>query len=237
VESALELAFTVDVLFTMVPNGKIVADIYEAINSAIRQEWIWIDMSTISPRESRELAVLVKQKGGAFLDAPVVKSRAAAVEGKLGIYVGGPEKVFTKIKPLLECMGANVLYLGDNGSGLVMKLCHNLLVAQIQNGVNESLALARKLCGIDPTDFAKAISCGGGQNFYLDSKANVIAKEDFTAAFSAANMNKDITLASDLAKEAGLSLEGLDLVRRRYQELMERGLGSQDFSVSWKLFS
>jgi 3-hydroxyisobutyrate dehydrogenase len=236
-ESARALAGAVDVIFTMLPNGSIVFNIYDSIKDLIHNGQIWVDMSTISPKESREIAYLVRKKDGSFLDAPVVRSRAAAVDGKLGIYVGGPKESYLKIRAFLECMGSNIVHLGENGSGLVMKLCHNMLVGQIQNGVNESLALARRVCGISPTGFAQAISYGGGQNFYLDSKAAIIEEGDFTASFSAANMNKDINLASELAVEAGLTLDGLELVRRRYREIMDRNLGSMDFSVSWQLFS
>jgi 3-hydroxyisobutyrate dehydrogenase len=236
-ENARELVSASDLVFSMVPNGTIVGEIYESVKTALRPGLIWADLCTIAPRESRNIAALVRERGAVFLDTPVVKSRAAALEGKLGIYAGGPEEAFEKIKPFLECMGAAVLYLGDNGMGLVMKLCHNMLVAQIQNGVNESLALARKLCGISPSAFARAAACGGAQNFYLDSKAPSIEKEDFSPAFSTANLNKDINLASELAAEAGLSLPGLDLVRERCHEMMARGLGPLDFSSSWKLFS
>jgi 3-hydroxyisobutyrate dehydrogenase-like beta-hydroxyacid dehydrogenase len=72
-------------------------------------------------------------------------------------------------------MGENIIRMGDNGKGLIMKICHNALVSQIQNGVNETSALAARN-GIDILTYAEAISYGGGQNFYLDSKKNAIAK-------------------------------------------------------------
>ena len=79
------------------------------------------------------------------------------------------------MRPILSYMGENVIRMGDNGKGLVMKICHNALVSQIQNGVNETSTLAAAN-GIDIMTFAQAISYGGGQNFYLDSKKEPISK-------------------------------------------------------------
>lgn len=94
---------------------------------------------------------MVKKTGAQFIDAPVVKSKPAAIAGKLGIYVGGDEDVYEKMRPILLYMGENVIRMGGNGKGLVMKICHNALVTQIQNGVNETLTLAQKTASPSPT--------------------------------------------------------------------------------------
>ena len=99
----------------------------------------------------------------------MVKSKAAAIAGKLGIYVGCDASLYEKIRPILLYMGENVIRMGENGAGLVMKICHNALVSQIQNGVNETATLAAAN-GIDILTFAEAISYGGGQNSYLDNQ-------------------------------------------------------------------
>lgn len=93
--------------------------------------------------------------------------------------MGGEEAVYEAMRPILLYMGEHVIRMGENGKGLVMKICHNALVSQIQNGVNETVTLAAAN-GIDIRTFAEAISYGGGQNFYLDSKKEPIAKEDYT---------------------------------------------------------
>ena len=111
---------------------------------------------------------------------------ALVIAGKLGIYVGGSEEAYEKMKPVLLYMGENVIRLGDNGKGLVMKICHNALVSQIQNGVNETSTLAG-LNGIDILTFAQAISYGGAGNWYLDSKKDALSREDYTTAFSIEN--------------------------------------------------
>ncbi|MCR5041257.1 MAG: NAD(P)-dependent oxidoreductase, partial [Clostridia bacterium] len=162
---ALELAEKSDVIITMVPKSEHSRGVCESILPALGPGKIYIDMSTISPDVSVEISEKVKSTGAQFADCPVVKSRPAALKGELGIYAGCDEELFPVIEPVLRYMGTTVIYMGKNGMGLVMKLCHNTLVAQIQNGVNETLALANRF-GIDAYRFHEAVVCGGAQNFY-----------------------------------------------------------------------
>ena len=232
--SCRDLAAKAEIIISMVPKSEHSRAVCEEIFPELGEGKIWIDMSTIDPEVSREIAGTVKKTGASFLDAPVVKSRPAAEAGKLGIYVGGSEEDFHKVLPVLAYMGENIIRMGDNGSGLVMKICHNALVSQIQNGVNETAALAEKN-GIDIMTFAEAISYGGGQNFYLDSKKEVIRKEDYTTAFSVANMHKDVHICLHMAEECGLPMPGEENAAKVYDEAMEKGYGSEDFSATIKV--
>ena len=155
-----EVAQQSDVFITMVPRSEHSRAVYEEILPVLCEGKTCIDMSTIDPSVSVEIADRVRKTGAEFIDAPVVKSKPAAIAGKLGIYVGGPQEVYEKMRPILLYMGENVIRLGDNGKGLVMKICHNALVSQIQNGVNETSTLAA-LNGIDILTYAQAISYGG----------------------------------------------------------------------------
>ena len=229
-----EVASKADVIITMVPKSEHSKAVYTEILDELDETKTCIDMSTIDPKVSVEISKMVATKGALFMDAPVVKSRPAAEAGKLGIYVGGSKEGYEKILPILSYMGENIIHMGDNGKGLVMKICHNALVSQIQNGVNETSTLA-SLNGIDMETFAKAISYGGGQNFYLDSKKEVIAKEDFTTAFSVANMHKDVHICLNLADELNFKMPGEENVVKVYDKAMEEGLGNLDFSATVKV--
>ena len=231
--SAAELASRSDVVITMVPKSEHVRAVYEEVLPVLDETKICIDMSTIDPAVSVEVSEKVRAKGADFFDAPVVKSRPAAEAGKLGIYVGGELKNYEKILPVLAYMGENIIRLGGNGKGLIMKICHNALVSQIQNGVNETSVLAEKN-GIDILTYAEAISYGGGQNFYLDSKKGSISRSDFTTAFSVANMHKDVHICLDLAEESGISMPGEANAAAVYDAAMEEGLGGEDFSATVK---
>ena len=233
-ESSQELARKSDVIISMVPTAKHTREVYDDIQNELKQDKIWIDMSTISPINSKEIGEKVRNLGAEFLDAPVVKSKQAAIDGDLGIYVGGNKETYQKIKSILEYMGSNIIYMGESGNGLVMKICHNALVGQIQNGVNETLSLARKM-NISVDDFVTAISYGGGSNFYLTSKAESIKNEDYKTAFSIENMNKDINICLDLAKDNNFRMPGVDIVHEVYSKAMDCDFAKDDFSKTYEI--
>ena len=232
--SNAEVAKHADVIISMVPKSEHVKSVYGEILPFIDGGKICIDMSTIDPSVSVEVANLVKERGGQFADAPVVKSKPAAIAGTLGILVGCDEELYGKIEPILRYMGSNVIRMGGNGKGLVMKICHNTLVAEIQNGVNETIALASKL-GIAMEDYAKAISYGGGQNFYLDGQWKNLLAENWTTAFSLENMHKDLGICERLAGESGLAMPGMENAKRVYDEGMSAGIGREDFRATYKI--
>ncbi|MGL5049194.1 MAG: NAD(P)-dependent oxidoreductase [Cetobacterium sp.] len=234
VSSIKEIGQKADIVISMVPKSEHVQIVYKELLEVVKKNQIFIDMSTIDPNVSSQLAKQIQQKGAIMLDAPVVKSVPAAVAGGLGIYVGGDLKTYESIKFILECMGNNIIHLGANGSGLVMKLCHNTLVSQIQNGVNEMITLSQRN-GIPTEDFIKAISYGGGQNFYLDGKGSAIMNNNFATAFSVENMHKDINLTGNLLDELGLNLPGVRVVQGIYDEAVNRGYGKEDFCATIKV--
>ncbi len=232
--SAREVAEKADVFISMVPRSEHSRAVYEGILPALGAGKTCIDMSTIDPSVSVEISEMVKKTGAEFLDAPVVKSKPAAIAGKLGIYVGGSEEAYEKMKPILLYMGENIIRLGGNGKGLVMKICHNALVSQIQNGVNETSTLAA-LNGIDILTYAQAISYGGAGNWYLDSKKDVLSHEDYTTAFSVENEHKDVHICQNLARECGFAMPGLDNAVRVYDKALEMGIGKEDFCATVKV--
>ncbi len=232
--SSREVAENVDVFITMVPKSEHSRSVYEEIIPVLKEGKTCIDMSTIDPSVSVEISKMVKATGAQFIDAPVVKSKPAAIAGKLGIYVGGDETVYEAMKPILLYMGENVIRMGENGKGLVMKICHNGLVAQIQNGVNETSTLAAAN-GIDILSFATAISYGGGQNFYLDSKKQVINDNNFATAFSVENEHKDLGICMKLADECGVKMPGQANTKHVYDLALEAGYAKEDFSATVKV--
>ena len=233
-ENSVELAKNSDVIISMVPKSEHSRAVYEGILSELNDSKFCIDMSTIDPSVSVEISEMVKKTGAHFIDAPVVKSKPAAIAGKLGIYVGGSVEDYEKARPILLYMGENVIRMGDNGKGLVMKICHNALVSQIQNGVNETSTLA-KANGIDILTYAEAISYGGAGNWYLDSKKDVLSKEDYTTAFSIENEHKDVHICLKLAKECGVDMPGEENAARVYDKALEMGLGKEDFCATIKV--
>ncbi|WP_339061322.1 NAD(P)-dependent oxidoreductase [Tepidibacillus marianensis] len=223
-----------DRIFIMVPRSEHVRAVIEELLPVIKEGTILVDMSTIDPSVSKELAAKVKEKNADMVDAPVVKSKPAAIVGELGIYVGGDKESYEKVRDILGYMGKDIIYLGENGAGLVMKICHNMLVAQIQNAVNEMLVLA-ETAGLNFDDVVTAISYGGGQNFYIDSKKDTLKAKDFSPKFSIENMHKDIHLALNLAKDLEIDLPGAVNASKVYDQAIEEGLNKEDFSATIKV--
>ncbi|EOI55423.1 NAD(P)-dependent oxidoreductase [Enterococcus gilvus] len=234
--SGKEVAENADIVFTSVPKATHVKAVHEEIYPVVKEGQIFVDMSTIAPKDSIALGEEMSKRRAYFLDSPVVKSKQAAIDGTLGIYVGGPKEQFEVIKPFLEMIGSAVVYMGTNGKGLVMKICHNMLVGEIQNGVNEMMVLANQN-GINWEDFSAAIDIGGGKNFYLETKGKAIGTQDFTTAFSVENMYKDVNIAGEMISEQGLDLPGTKLVQAVYQSAMDKDFGGEDFSATFKIVS
>ena len=191
-------------------------------------------MSTITPSVCVEMAEVVRAAGGDLMEAPVVLSQPAAIAGELGIYMGGAAETCEKAKPVLECMGKNIIRMGDVGTAMAMKLCHNMMTATIAQAVSEMIMLGTK-SGLDFDDMITAISYGGGQNFFLDSKAATIKERDFVARFSLANMNKDMGLTLVHADSLGVSMPAGAAAKQMASAAMAAGLGPEDFSAFVKI--
>ena len=233
-ENSLELAKKSDVIVSMVPKSEHSRAVYTSILEALDSSKTCIDMSTIDPSVSVEISEMVKKTGARFIDAPVVKSKPAAIEGTLGSYVGGDEKTYEDMLPSLTYRGCDVMRRGGSGKGRVMKICHNALVSQIQNGVNETITLA-KANGITIPAFAEAVSYGGASNWYLDGQAAKLEAEDYTTAFSIENMAKDVNICVNLAKECGVKMPGEENALNVYQTALDRGMAKEDFRATIKV--
>jgi 3-hydroxyisobutyrate dehydrogenase len=214
----------------MLPGNRDTAHAVDQLLPSVSPDTVIINMGTIDPSISVTLTAKVEAAGGSMVDAPAVKNRAAAEAGELGILVGGSPVVLERVRPLLSCVGGEVVHMGPSGSGLAMKLCHDLLVAQIQNGVNEMLVLARAY-GLSFKETVRAIACGGGQNFYLDTRAEALRTGDFTPMSALQHMEKDLGLAARLCNRLGLRLPSLQHTRRLYRQAMEDGHSDRDVAA------
>ncbi len=233
-ENNIEVAKRSDIVISMVPTSANVRDLYNELLPYIREGMICIDMSTIDPSVSVEVSKLVKAKGAQFADAPVVKSKAAAIDGTLGVLAGCEETLFPVIEPILRYMGTTVIYMGENGKGLVMKICQNTLVGEIQNGVNETLLLALKN-GISIDNFAAAVAAGGANCAYMAAQKENLKTENYSVAFSFENMNKDIHICERMAAESGFEMPGMQNVKRIYEKGMAAGIAKEDFRATYKV--
>lgn len=232
-----DVASDSEVVVLMVVNDRQVRDVIAGENGLLeelRPGGIVVVMSTVTPGVCVEMAEAARAAGGDLMEAPVVLSQPAAIAGELGIYLGGAPETCEKAMPVLRCMGKNIIRMGDVGQAMAMKLCHNMMTATIAQGVSEMIALGAK-AGLGFDDMVTAISYGGGQNFFLDSKVPTIKARDFAARFSLANMNKDMGLTLVFADSLGVSMPAGAAAKQAASMGMAAGMGAEDFSAFVKV--
>jgi len=185
---------------------------------------IVIDMSTISPFTEIRIAEMLRQRGVYYLDAPVTGSTPAAEAGTLTIMVGGPREAFDRSLPILQCMGKNIHYMGNNGAGQFTKLCNQIAVSLNLLGTCEALLLASK-AGLDPLKVIEVLGSGAGSSWQLVNLGPKIVAKDFTPGFKAEHLRKDLRILSEISEKLGLPLFGTTVVHQLIKSLVENGMG------------
>lgn len=206
--SAKELAHGQDVVITMVPSGPIVRSLLngeDGILAGVEAGTVIMDMSSVTPVESKEFAGLAAEKGCAFLDAPVSGGEPGAIDGTLAIMVGGEQETLDQVRDVLDAMGSSVTLVGPNGSGSVTKLANQVIVNLNIAAVSEALILATK-AGADPKKVYEAIRGGLAGSTVLDAKAPMMFRRNFKPGGPIKINLKDITNVMDTAKNLDLPL-------------------------------
>jgi 3-hydroxyisobutyrate dehydrogenase-like beta-hydroxyacid dehydrogenase len=201
------VAEAVDVIFTSVPNDdvlKMVALGPDGIIAGLGAEEIWVDVSTVSPRASRELAERVHERGAAMLDAPVSGSVPQVQAGTLTIMVGGEENVYARVEPILHSLGTPTR-VGDNGQGLALKLAINISLAVQMLAFAEGLLLAER-SGVDRKLSIEVMTQSPIGSPMLKARAPLVLDLPDEAWFDVGLMQKDLVLALDTARQLGVPL-------------------------------
>lgn len=203
-----DMGATCDVIITMLPASHHVQQVVLGENGLLQTATagtILIDMSSISPVASVEIANQAALRGVEMLDAPVSGGEPKAIDGTLSIMVGGKETVFETVKPLLEVVGASVTLVGKNGSGVTAKLANQIIVNLNIAAMSEALTLAAK-AGIDVEKMYQAIRGGLAGSAVLDAKVPLILERNFVAGGRIDINLKDMTNVMETAHEIGVPL-------------------------------
>ena len=206
-DTAREAAEAADVLFTSLPDDRVletVASGADGILAGLAADKVWVDMSTISPRVSRELAERVHALGAFLLDAPVSGSVPQVQAGTLTIMVGGDEQAYARVEPILRELGTPT-HIGENGQGLVLKLAINISLAVQVLAFAEGLLLAER-GGIDPNAAAEVMAASPIGSPMLKARLPLILELPGEAWFDVGLMQKDIVLALEAARELAVPL-------------------------------
>jgi len=202
-----EAAEAADILFTSLPNDRVletVASGPDGVLAGLAADEVWVDMSTVSPRASRELAERVHALGASLLDAPVSGSVPQVQAGTLTIMVGGNKDAYARVEPLLRELGTPT-HIGENGQGLVLKLAINISLAVQMLAFAEGLLLAER-GGIDPGAAGEVMAASPIGSPMLKARLPLILDLPDEAWFDVGLMQKDIVLALEAARELRVPL-------------------------------
>lgn len=228
-----EIGETCDVVLTMVPNSPQVKAVMlgeDGVAAHMKPGSVFIDMSSINPVASKEIAAELAKRGIEMLDAPVSGGEPKAIDGSLSFMVGGKQEVFDTYKPLLETMGASVVRCGDVGAGNTTKLANQIIVACNIQALAEALTLAQK-AGVDPELVFQAIKGGLAGSTVMNAKAPMMIAGNDKPGFKIDLHIKDLNNALDCAHTVGAPLPMTAEVQEVLQWLHNNGKGQADHSA------
>jgi 3-hydroxyisobutyrate dehydrogenase-like beta-hydroxyacid dehydrogenase len=232
-ESPREVAVAADVIFSMVTDDAALDAITSGANgilAGLAARKIYVDMSTVSPRASRQVAERVGSLGAYMLDAPVSGSIPQAESGTLAIMVGGDEQAFGTVEPLLRELGQTVTHVGKNGQGLVLKLAINISLAVQVLAFSEGLLLAER-DGVDSRLAAEVMSQTPIGSAMLKARVPLLLDLPEQAWFDVAMMQKDIRLARGTAAELAIPLPSAAVVDETLTRARELGYAHRDLAA------
>jgi 2-hydroxy-3-oxopropionate reductase len=228
--SPADVASKSDIIFTMLPNSPHVKEVVLGENGVVegvKSGSTLVDMSSIAPLVSKEIAAVLESKGVAMLDAPVSGGEPKAIDGTLAFMVGGHEKTFNEVKDLLEIMGGSVTLVGEIGSGNIAKLANQVIVALNIAAMSEAMVLATK-AGVDPEKVYNAIRGGLAGSTVLDAKVPLALAGNFKPGFRIKLHIKDLQNALETAHEIGVPMPLSSSVMEIMQALKVDGKAGDD---------
>lgn len=238
-DSLHTVAADADIVFTMLPNEKIVHDVLlgeNGVASGAKPGTIFANSSTVSPQSNVRLSEALTAKGFRFVEDPVTGSGLQSQAGTLVFIFAGDKALFEEIKPLYLAMGKDAYYGGAKiGSAAYAKIASNAMMAMNMVSFAESVTMAYK-AGVDPEMFVKFCAGGGPGSRMADLKVSKIMTRDFSATFRTALMYKDTGLAADLAKELEIPTPMLNLAKELYSIACIEGHQDEDLCAVVKCY-
>jgi 2-hydroxy-3-oxopropionate reductase len=221
-----------DIIITMVPDTPDVAEALfgeSGVAKGLTAGKVVVDMSSISPVETKQFAQKIEALGCDYLDAPVSGGDVGAKNAALSIMVGGKPGVFERVKPVFELMGKNITLVGGNGDGQTCKVANQIVVALTINAVAEGLLFAAK-AGADPAKVRSALMGGLATSRILDILGDRMIKRTFDPGFRIALHQKDLNLALGAAKSLGLALPATSNAQQLFSACVAHGGAAWDHS-------
>lgn len=231
--SPKEAAAEAEVVITCLSDTPDVEEVILGDNGVIQgaaSGTVVVDMSTISPVTTREIATALGEKGIKMIDAPVSGGSEGAEKGTLTIMVGGEESDLDKIRPVLEAMGKTITLVGPIGAGQITKAINQIIVGGVYLSVAEGLILGLK-ANLDMEKVVKALSAGAAASWVLEYRSSNMINNTYPLGFRVRLHRKDLRIALEAARELGISLPVAALVEQIENGLVARGHGDEDVSA------
>lgn len=236
-DSPADCARGAEALITMVTGPADVRAVMDGADGAfagLAPGAVWIQMSTIDIASATAFAADAVRRGVDFVDCPVTGSKKQVEAAELILLAGATNEALARVRPLLAALGKTVVHAGPAGAGTALKLCMNLIVAQMTTAAAEAVALA-EATHIDPALIFQALSASPALNCgYFRIKGPALLNKDFAPAFSLDNMAKDVGFMLKEAAERGQALPVTEAVRGVMAKAQGMGLGGKDLSVVWE---
>lgn len=232
--TAAEAAAGADVVLTMLSAGDAVLAVAAEVLPAMDDEALWVQMSTIGLEATDRAMELARQRGVAFVDAPVLGTKAPAEAGQLVILASGPAEALERAKPVFDAVGGRMLELGEAPAGTRLKLVANGWVLAVTQATAETVALAEAL-GPGAAAFFEAIEGGPVDLPYARAKAKLMADDEYPVSFALALAAKDAALVVAAADAAGADVPVARAVAARLRAATEAGEGERDMAATYRL--
>ena len=228
-----EVAEHADIVFTMLPDTPDVEAVLfgdDGVAAGLSKGKTVVDMSSISPIDTKDFAARIRALGCDYLDAPVSGGQVGAKNAALSILVGGDEEVFERVKPLFELLGKNITLVGGNGDGQTAKVANQIIVALNIEAVAEALLFAAK-AGADPARVRMALMGGFASSKILEVHGERMVKRTFDPGFRIELHQKDLNLALSSARALGVSLPNTATAQELFNACAAHGGKGWDHSA------
>lgn len=200
----------------------------------LQQGSLIVDMSTISPQATRNMYQQFKASGGSLLDAPVSGGEVGAIAATLSIMAGGDKEDFERALPIFECLGKNIIHVGESGAGQVAKACNNLVAAETMVAISEAYLLA-KSCNVDAAKVREALLGGFAYSRVLELHGQRVLDDNYQPGFKTKLHAKDLRIALDSAKQQSIDMPGAELCSHYLEQLIKQGDGELDSAAIAKV--
>ena len=227
-DTAAELASRVDVVLTSLANDEAFEAVTADVLAAARPGLVLVDMSTVSPAVSARVASRAAEAAVEYLRAPVSGNPTVVRAGNLSFIVSGPAETLERVRPVVRAIGPTIHHVGDGEQARIVKLAINLMIAGLAQLMSEALVLG-EASGVSRAALLEVMKSSAAGAPFVEYKTEPLLRDDFSATFTTALMEKDIDLVLDAAEEAGVELPVAGEMKELLRAAVEAGYADDDF--------